>query len=209
MSTTLDLPDVTAPIQALTAWFAQPTTKKRMQTAVSEAVAEVEKYILSNTSLRVPRQRAERRNGFRSWLDAFAAHGFEHWLNSYKHQVALSIQDEMLFAFPELFAGLRNKDLVRETVETLLWPEMEPLLRNRAEELLLTYAVRGIALTWASRNLSDNLLIGLPERRNSEWRVPLHLRHSPQTLVAHIELDPDGEVLSGIGDLRDATGTIA
>lgn len=208
MSTTLDLPDVTAPIQALTAWLAQPTTKKRMQAAVSEAVAEVERYVLSNTSLRVPRQRAERRDGFRPWLDAFAARGFEHWLNSYKHQLAQEIQAEVLLAFPEAFAGLRNRELVRETVQTLLWPELEPLLRKRGEELLLTYAVRGIALTWVSRNLGDTLLVGLPERRNIGWLVPLHLR-STQALVAHVELDSDGEVLSGVGALRAATGTTA
>lgn len=208
MSTTLDLPDVTAPIQALTAWLAQPTTKKRMQAAVSEAVAEVERYILSNTSLRVPRQRAERRNGFRPWLDAFASHGFEHWLNSYKHQIAQEIQAEVLLAFPEVLAGLRNRELIRETVQTLLWPELEPLLRKRAEELLLTQAIRGIALTWASQNLGDSLLVGLPERRDTGWLVPLHLRNT-QAFVAHVELDPDGEVLSGIGALRAATGTIA
>lgn len=208
MSTTLDLPDVTAPIQALTVWLAQPMTKERIRAAVSEAVAEVEQYILSNTSLRVPRQRSERRDGFRPWLDAFAAHGFDHWLNSYKHQLAQELQGEMLVEFPEVFAGLRNRELVRETVQTLLWPELEPLLRDRAEELLLTYAVRGIALTWASRNLGDGLLAGLPERGGIGWLVPLHLR-STQALVAQMELDPDGEVLSGVAALRDAAGATA
>jgi len=205
MSTTLDIPDITAPIQALTTWLALPTTKEQMQAAVSKAIAEVEQYILSNTSLRVPRQRAERRDGFRPWLDAFAAHGFDHWLNSYKHQLAQELQREMLLAFPEVFAGLRNGELIRETVQTLLWPEMEPLLRDRAEELLLTYAVRGIALSWASRHLGDNLLIGVPVKRNPGWWVPLHLR-STQAFVAHIELDLDGEVLSGIEALRSDAG---
>lgn len=206
MPTTLDLPDVTAPIQALTAWLAQPKTKQRMQDAVSEAVAGVEQYILSNTSLRVPRQRAERRDGFRPWLDAFASHGFDHWLNSYKHQLAQDLQGEMLPAFPEVFAGLRNRQLIRETVETLLWPEIEPLLRSRAEELLLTYAIRGIALTWASRNLSDGLLIGVPKRLDTRWLIPLHFS-SPQAFIGYIELDADGEVLSGVEEFRVATGT--
>ncbi len=212
MPTTLALPDVTASIQALTAWLAHPATKERMQAAVLEAVAEVERYILSNTSLRVPRQRAERQDGFRLWLDAFAAHGFEHWLNSYKHQLAQEIQGEALLALPEVFAGLRNRELIRETVETLLWPEMEPLLRDRAEELLLTYAVRGIALTWASRNLGDGLLVGLPvglqEKQKTRWLVPLHLR-STQAFVDYIELDPEGEVLSDVGALRAVTETAA
>lgn len=209
MSLTLDLPDITAPIEALTVWLAQPMTKKRMQAAVSEAVGGVEQYILGNKSLRVPRQRAERRDGFRPWLDAFAAHGFEHWLNSYKHQLAEEIQREMPLAFPEAFAGLRNGELIRETVQTLLWPEMEPLLRDRAKELLLTYAVRGIALSWASRHSGDNLLVGLPVKKDLGWRVPLHLRQSPQASIAQIELDLDGEVLSGIGELRIAIGTTA
>ena len=208
MPTTLVLPDVTAPLQALTAWLSQPKTKERMQIAVSEGVAGVEQYVLSSTSLRVPRQRAERQGGFRPWLDAFAAHGFEHWLNSYKHQLAQEIQVEMLAAFPEVFAGLRNQELVRETVETLLWPEMEPLLRNRAEELLLTYALRGIALPWVSRNLGDGLLVGLPERQDARWRLPLHLRSS-QSFAAFIELDSDGEVLSDAVALRDAVETAA
>lgn len=209
MSITSNLPDVTVPIEALTAWLALPTTKERMQAAVSKAVAEVEQYILSNTSLRVPRQRTERRDGFRPWLDTFAAHGFDHWLNSYKHQLAQEIQREMLLAIPEVFAGLRNGELIRETVQTLLWPEMEPLLRDRAEELLLTYAVRGIALSWASRHLGDNLLVGLPVKKNPGWWVPLHLRQSPQAFVAYIELDSNGEILSGVGELRIAAGTTA
>lgn len=208
MPTTLALPDVTAPIQALTAWLAQPVTKQRMQNAVSDAVAEAEQYVLNSTSLRVPRQRAERQDGFRLWLDAFAAHGFEHWLNSYKHKIAGDIQSEVLLAFPEVFGGLRNRELVRETVETLIWPEMEPLLRNRAEELLLIYAVRGIALAWASRNLGDHLLIGVPERRSMGWRIPLHLR-STKAYVASVELDADGEILSEVEALRAVLGTTA
>ena len=208
MPTTLTLPDVTAPLQALTNWLAQPATKTRMQTAVSDAVAGAEQYVLNNTSLRVPRQRAERQDGFRPWLDAFAAHGFEHWLNAYKHKIAQDIQSEVLLAFPEVFDGLRNRELVRETVETLIWPEMEPLLRNRAEELLLTYAVRGIALAWASRNLGDNLLVGVPERRSTGWQVPLHLR-STKAHVADIKLDADGEILSEVEALRAVIETFA
>jgi len=208
MPTTLALPDVTAPIQALTAWLAQPTTKERIQTAVSEALAGAEQYVLSNTSLRVPRHSVERQNGFRPWLDAFAAHGFGHWLNSYKRQLAQDIQSEMLLAFPEDFAGLRNRELIRETVETLLWPEIEPLLRNRAEELLLTYAVRGIALAWTSRNLGDNLLVGIPERHSMGWRVPLHLR-STEVRVTSINMDANGEVLAEIKAMQAAVGITA
>ena len=120
MPTTLALPDVTAPLQALMDWLDQPTTQERIQNAVSNAIAEADLYVLNNTSLRVPRQRAERQNGFRPWLDAFSAHGFEHWLNSYKRQIAQDIQREVLAAFPEIFGGLRNRELVRETVETLI-----------------------------------------------------------------------------------------
>ena len=208
MPTPLALPDVTAPLQALTDWLALPATKNRMQAAVSDAVAEVEQYVLSSTSLRVPRQRAERQDGFRAWLDAFAAHGFEHWLNSYKRRIAQDIQREVLAAFPEVFGGLRNRELVRETVETLIWPEIEPLLRSRAEELLLAYAVRGIVLTWASRRLGDNLLVGLPERRGTGWQVPLHW-HATKAYVASVELDAEGEILSNAEALRAVLGTPA
>ena len=208
MSATLTLPDVTAPIEALTAWLAQPTTKQQMQAAVADAVADAEQYVLNNTSLRVPRQPAERQDGFRAWLDVFAAQGFEHWLKSYKRTLALDIQREVLAAFPEVFGGLRNREIVRETVETLIWPEMEPLLRNRAEELLLAYAVRGIALAWTSRKLGDNLLIGLPERRGAGWQVPLHL-NTTKAYVASVELDADGEILSDAEALRTAVGTTA
>lgn len=194
MPMTLDIPDVTAPLQALETWLAEPATKERLQTAVAGAIADVEAYILSSTSRRVPRQPEERRDGFRPWLNTFAAHGFEHWLNSYKHQLARRIQTETLSAFPE-FSGLRNREMIRETVETLVWPEIEPLLRDRAEELLLVYAVRGLALTWASRNLGDNLLIGVPERQETGWLVPLHLRGS-QAYAASLKLNRDGEVLS-------------
>ena len=100
MPTGFALPDVAAPLQALLAWLDEPSTKLGLQDAVSEAVAEAEQYVLSNTSLRVPRQREQRLNGFRPWLDAFAAHGFEHWLNSYKHKLAQNIQNEVLSAFP-------------------------------------------------------------------------------------------------------------
>ena len=205
MPTTLALPDVTAPLQALMDWLDQPTTQERIQNAVSNAIAEADLYVLNNTSLRVPRQRAERQDGFRPWLNAFSAHGFEHWLNSYKRQIAQDIQREVLAAFPEIFGGLRNRELVRETVETLIWPEIEPFLRSRAEELLLTYAIRGIALTWASRYLGDNLLAGLPERSNAGWQVPLHLR-STTARVTDVELDADGEILSEIEALRAVLG---
>ena len=208
MSATLTLPDVTAPIEALTAWLAQPTTKQQMQAAVADAVADAEQYVLNNTSLRVPRQPAERQDGFRAWLDVFAAQGFEHWLNSYKRTLAQDIQREVLAAFPEVFGGLRNRELVRETVETLIWPEIEPLLRGRAEELLLAYAVRGIVLAWASRRLGDNLLVGLPERRGTGWQVPLHW-HATKAYVASVELDADGEVLSDAEALRAVLGTPA
>lgn len=194
MPMTLDIPDVTAPLQALKTWFAEPATKERLQVAVTVAIADVEAYIVGNTSRRVPRQPEERRNGFRPWLDAFAAHGFEHWLNDYKRELARTIQKETLSAFPE-FGDLRNRETIRQTVETLVWPELEPLLRNRAEELLLTYAVRGLALTWASRTLGDNLLVGVPERQKTGWRVPLHLRGN-QTYAASLELSQEGEVLS-------------
>lgn len=194
MPMTLDNPDVTAPLQALGAWLADSATKGRLQIALAEAVVEVEAYIVGSTSRRVPRQPEERRDGFRPWLDAFAAHGFEHWLNDYKRELARTIQKETLSAFPE-FSGLRNREAVRQTVETLLWPEIELLLRSRAEELLLVYAVRGLALTWASRNLGDNLLIGVPERQKTGWRVPLHLRGN-QTYAASLKLNKDGEVLS-------------
>lgn len=201
MPATLDLPDVTAPpLQFLIKWLARPETQKRMQTAVSEAVAAVDNYILSSTSRRVPRQPEERENSFRSWLDAFAARGFEHWLNDYKHQLARSIQQEVLLEFSE-FNGLRNRDMIREMVEATLWPEMEPLLQNRAEELLLTYAVRGIALTWVSRHLGDGLLVGLPERQESDWLIPLHTRNT-QALVTSVKLDKNGEVLSDKVTLR-------
>lgn len=207
MPTTLDIPDVTAPLQALEVWLAKPATKERLQNAVIEAVAEVEAYILDSTSRRVPRQPEERRDGFRLWLDAFAAHGFEHWLNSYKRQLARKIQTETLSAFPE-FSGLRNREIIRETVETLVWPEIEPLLRSRAEELLLTYAVRGLALTWTSRNLGDNLLVGVPERRRTGWQVPLHLRGN-QTYAASLKMNQDGEVLSKAKKLLAEIGAVA
>ena len=208
MPATLTLPDVTAPIEALTAWLAQPATKQQMQAAVADAVADAEQYVLNNTSLRVPRQPAERQDGFRAWLDVFAAQGFEHWLNSYKRTLAQDIQREVLAAFPEVFGGLRNRELVRETVETLIWPEIEPLLRSRAEELLLAYAVRGIALAWASRRLGDNLLVGLPERRGTGWQVPLHWQATKAYAVS-VELDADGEVLSDAEALRAVLGTPA
>ena len=205
MSATLDIPDVTTPLQFLINWLARPETKKRMQTAVSEAVAAVDNYILSNTSRRVPRQPEERKDGFRVWLDAFASHGFEHWLNDYKHQLAGSIQQEVLLSFPE-FKSLRNRDTIREMVETTLWAEMEPLLRNRAEELLLTYALRGLALTWVGRNLGDNLLVGMPERQGSDWLVPLHARGT-EVLITSILLDKNGEVLSEAEKVRESMGT--
>ena len=97
---------------------------------------------------------------------------------------------------------------MRETVETLIWPELEPLLRDRAEELLLIYAVRGLTLAWVSRTLGDNLLVGVPERRSAGWSVPLHLR-STKAYVASVELNPDGEVLSNAEELRAGRGTTA
>lgn len=205
MPAILDLPDVTAPLQALKIWLADSATKERLQTAVSDAVAAVDNYILSSTLRRVPRQPEERENGFRPWLDAFAAHGFEHWLNDYKRELAQAIQKETLAAFPE-FYGLRNREIIRETVETLLWPEMEPLLRDRAEELLLAYAVRGIALTWVSRHVGDGLLVGLPKRQGSDWLVPLHARDT-DALITFVTLDANGKVLSDQAALRTDVGT--
>ncbi len=208
MPTTLTLLDVTAPLQALTTWLAEPSTKDRMQAAVSEGIAGAEQYVLNNNALRVPRQQAERQDSFRPWLDAFAAQGFEHWLNSYKHQLAQDIQSEVLAAFPTEFGGLRNRQIVRETVETLIWPEIEPLLRSRAEDLLLMYAVRGIALAWASRFLGDHLLAGVPERNPVGWQVPLHLRTTEER-IADVVLDADGKVLSEAEAQRGVVGTAA
>lgn len=207
MPTLSTYPDVTAPIQLVLDWLALPTTKERIQAAVSEGVAEADRYVLSNLG-RIPRQREERRDGFRLWLDAFAAHGFDHLLNSYKRQIAQDIQREMLLAFPEVLSGLQNRELIRETIETLIWPEMEPILRDRAEELLLTYVIRAIALAWASRYLGDNLLAGLPERQRTGWIVPLYLR-STKARVAQVDLDADGEILSEVVTLQSVIGTQA
>lgn len=197
-----DVQEVTAPIEALTVWLSRPDTKRQMQTAVSEAVAAVEQHIVNDTSLRVPRQKSERQDGFRPWLDVQSYH-FNQWLASYKRRLADRIQSEVLSAFPETFGRLQNKDMVRETVETLIWPEVEPLLRKRAEDLLRAYAVRGIALPWVSRNLADTLLLGRPEAQNNGWRVPLH-DPLTRTQVAEIVLDRDGEVLSDVQELRTA-----
>lgn len=199
------LPDVMAPLDALIAWLARPEIKARMQAATSEAFAAVEQRVVSNHSLRVPRKFSERENGFRPWLEAFFAGGFEQWLNSYKHQLARQVQSEVLSAFPDTFTQLQNKELIRETVETLIWPEIEPLLRERAENLLLTYAIRGLALSWVSRNLGDGLLLGVPEEQNNEWHVPLHNRLT-QKWVAEVLLNRDGEMLSDVGALRAALG---
>lgn len=199
------LPDVMAPFDALTVWLASRETREQMQAAVSEAVAAVEQRVVSNHSLRVPRKFSERENGFRPWLEAFFAGGFEQWLNSYKHQLARQVQSEVLSAFPATFTQLQNKELIRETVETLIWPEIEPLLRERAENLLLTYAVRGLALSWVVQNLGDGLLLGVPEEQNTKWHVPLHNRFT-QERIAEVLLSRDGEMLSNAGALRTALG---
>lgn len=198
-----DVQEVTAPIEALVAWLSRPDTKRRLQAAASEAVADTEQHIVSDTSLRVPRRHEHRQGGFRPWLNAYTAGGFDQWLASYKRQLSDRLQSEVLSAYPEMFARLQNKDMIRETVETLVWPEVEPLLRRRAEDLLLTYAVRGIALPWVSRNLADTLLLGIPEAQNNGWHVPLH---DPITRrrVAEVVLDHDGEVLSDVQELRTA-----
>ena len=195
-------PDVLAPIEALTAWLSRPETKRRMQAAVLEAIAETEKHIVSDTSLRVPRQRSERQGGFRPWLDARGA-GLNQWLKEYRSRLAERMQDEVLTAFSDEFTPLRNKNTIREAVESLVWPQLEPVLRKRAEDLLLTYAVRGITLPWVSRHLGDGLLLGMPEARDNEWHVPLHDRVT-QKRIAEVVLDRDGEILSDVGALRAA-----
>lgn len=196
------VPDVTAPIDALTAWLSRSETKERMQAAVSEAVADTERHVLNDLSLRVPRRKEERAGGFRPWLEAHVAR-FDLWLDSYKHQLAGRIQSEVLSTFPEVFATVRNRDMIREIIEVSVWPQLEPLLRRRAEDLLLTYAVRGITLSWVSRNLGDNLLLGVPEARNKRWYVPLHDPVTRQQ-VAEAVLNRDGEVLSDAVALRGA-----
>lgn len=196
-----DVKEVTAPLEALMAWLSRLDTKRRLQAAVSEALAATEQHIISDTSLRVPRRQEDRQDGFRPWLDAYGTGGFDQWLVSYKHQLSGQLQGEVLSTFPEIFMRLQNKNLVRETVETLIWPEVKPLLKRRAEDLLLTYAVRGIALAWVSRNVSDCLLLGVPEKRDGGWRVPLHQR-TTRVRVGEIVLDPDGAVLSDAGALR-------
>ncbi len=196
-----DVQEVTTPIEALTVWRSLPDTKRRLQIALSEAVATTEQHIVSDTSLRVPRRPESRRGGFRPWLDAYAEGGFDQWLTSYKRQLSDQIQSEVTSAFPEIFTHLQNKDLIRETVESSLWPQIEPHLKRRAEDLLVAYAVRGIALAWVSRNISDGLLLGVPEKHDHGWCIPLHQR-TTQTKVAEVVLDSDGEILSDAGTLR-------
>ncbi len=195
------LPDVAAPIQALRVWLSRPETAARMQAAVSDAIAQVEQHILSDTSLRVPRRREEREYRFRSWLDAYDAKDLRPWLDTYKRQLAQQIQNEVLAAFPSEFARVRNKDLISDIVGTSIWPQVEPQLRQRAEDLLLTYAVRGIALTWVTRNISDGLLLGLPEAREDGWRIPLH-DHLGRTREAELVVNQNGDVLTDVEGLR-------
>ncbi len=73
-------PDVLTPIEALTVWLSQP---------------ETEQQIVEDTSLRVPRQKSERENGFRPWLGKQSTH-LDPWFVAYKHQLAERIQTEVL-----------------------------------------------------------------------------------------------------------------
>ena len=197
-----DAQEVTAPIEVLKAWLSRPETIQRMQAAVSEAITETERHIVNDTPLHVPRQKSERQGGFQPWLDAYGA-GLDQWLKEYKIRLAEQIQNEVVNTFSGEFTLVQNKNTIRETVESLVWPQLESLLRQRAVTLLMTYAIRGIVLPWVSRHLGDGLLLGIPEARNEEWHVPLHDRIT-QKGVAEVVLDRDGEVLSDIGALRTA-----
>lgn len=155
---------------ALQEWLDDPETQQKIRLCIDQAID----MIKADMSLQVPRTDEERRG-------AFAA-----WLNDYRRKIGPTIQVQFRQQFPGISQRLNNQNLVRDIVDELVWPKVEPTLR--------LYAVRGLASDWVRHNMGDAVLVGQPVFCASHWEVPLAVSVGGRDL-GRVVLDPDGGVV--------------
>lgn len=122
--------------------------------------------IVNEVGLQVPRSEAERRNAFADWLAE------QH------DRLRPLLQAEWQKAFPEL----ADADALGEC----LWSDVANWLR--------VYALRGQAAKWISHNMGNATTLGLPQRTETGWRIPIGVSGYGEEL-GQIVLDADGNVL--------------
>ena len=157
------------------AWLDDPAVKQALQRCADTAM----QAIRSDYTLRVPREPQDR------------ADGFSRWLTHQQERLAPDAEARLRQELPDNLGDL-PQDILHSTFLEGVWPQ--------AESLLLSYALRGLARAWVSRNLGDAIALGEPEWTDSLWKVPLKLDGKTIGLVA---LDRDGNILTERSSSRD------
>jgi len=187
MSATMPALNVTAPLQEAADWLGLPETQEWARGVTAQAAEELERFLREDSSLRVPRNPEARAEAFKAWHKAYARERLSPWLRAWKSRAAREVHVSA--------APLHTAEQRRRLFAHLIWPEVEQALRQRADDVLHVYAIRGLALNWVRRKISDGLLVGVPERAGEQWRVPLYLRGSGAK-TGELELSADGVVLA-------------
>jgi hypothetical protein len=63
--------NIIVPMDVVANWLADSHTQQRVVALANNSLAEVETFLNSDTSLRIPRQPADRTNGFVAWLSRY------------------------------------------------------------------------------------------------------------------------------------------
>jgi hypothetical protein len=160
---------VASPMLALSEWLADPETKRKLQLCADAGIAALKK----DHSLRVPRSEEDRQGAFGDWK--------LRW----RDRLSAEVEAEFHRQFPGVTDRLAP-GTIKSIIDEFVWPEVE--------STLMSYALRGIANGWVSRNMGDATMVLPPERDGQYWIVPLTVRgHSH--VKGQVVLDQDGNLI--------------
>jgi hypothetical protein len=202
MAVAITVPDISEQLRTISDWQSEPETRRWMQETASDVLVAIEQSIVEDTTLRTPREAADRLDGFRAWLNRYDETRLNAVLRGYRFQMALQFEQEFERRFPAAYGQMHNRTVIRDTFIKLVWPDIETQFRNGAYSLLSAYAVRSIGLAFLSRSIGDNLRVGIPERRSNEGGALAVFAGSTERHIATIQIDNDGAIISDTEELR-------
>ncbi len=200
MSTVVEFAqEITAPMSVIGNWLDNAETKNRVERLTADSLTDLEAFISNDTDILPPRQAWERADGFAAWRQNYAIRR----LNPHLRENRRRIVEELTAAFRAWYDDKTLDRAVHNLIERLVWSPLEVRLRQRAEVLLLAYAVRCLALMWISGHFGEGLGVGQPKRTESGWLVPLVRRKTGEP-AGTLPLDEQGEILVSPAAFRES-----